>query len=406
MTRTRLITAAAVSLILWSYPAAAQSVDEPDPARVRVRLGPLWLNPTVALTNLGVDQNVFNEPEDRNPKSDFTFTLTPATDLWLRVGSTWVVGKIVEDVNWYQQYSSERNASTGYSVGWRVPFARLGFKIDASRRNARDRPGYEIDARVDRAETKVNGLVELRMLSKTYIGVTGQRQRMDFDENAVFLNSNLQSQLDHTTTGAGLSLRHQLTPLTSIALTVGRSEDRFEYSALRDSTATTVAGNITLDKFALIRGSASVGYENYQPDTPGLPDYRGVTAAVNLAYTLLGSTRFTVDVSRDVQYSYDVNQPYYVQTRVGGEVAQQILGPVDVVVRGSFATLAYRDRAGATVAVPNRTDDLESYGAGVGYHLGRDTRVGFNVDRTRRTSDLASRQYKNLTFGSSVTYGF
>jgi putative beta-barrel porin BBP2 len=408
VTRTRLIAAFAVALTvtLVSRPAAAQSVDEPDPARVRVRLGPLWMTPAVAMTNIGVDNNVFNEPDSQNPKSDFTFTLTPALELWLRVGPTWIAGKIVEDVNWYQTYASERNASTGYTVGWRVPLARLGFKVDASLRNARDRPGFEIDARVDRTEAKFDGLVELRVLSKTYIGVTAERQKVNFNDDAVFVNTVLQTQLDHTTTGAGLSLRHQLTPLTSLSLTATRSEDRFEFSPLRDSSSTTIAGNVNLDKFALIRGSASVGVTNFHPDSPDVPDFDGVTASASLSYTLLGSTRFTFDLGRDVEYSYDVNQPYYVQTRVGGSVAQQIFGPVDVVVRGSTATLAYRDREGAAVLVQDRVDTVNSYGAGVGYHIGRDARLGFNVDNTTRSSDLPGRRYNNLTFGSSVTYGF
>lgn len=408
MTRTSFVAAAAAALILFSYPApaAAQSVDEPDPAKVRIRLGPLWVNPTVSVTNIGVDSNVFNEPDEQHPKRDFTFTLAPATDLWLRVGGTWVVGKVTEGLVWYQKYSSERNASTAYSIGWRVPLSRMGFKVDASRRTARDRPGFEIDARSERNETGLDGLVELRMLSKTFIGVTGQRQSVDFDKAALFLNSNLQFELNHVTTGAALQLRQQLTPLTSIAVSAGRSEDRFAFSPLRDSTSTNVNGNVTFDKFALIRGGASLGYTNFHPDSPGLADFRGLTAAVNLSYTLAGATRFTFDLSRDVQYSYDVNQPYYLQTRIGGSLAQQIFGPIDAVVRGSYATLAYRDRAGATVAASNRVDDVQSYGGGIGYHFGRDARLGFNIDQTNRTSDLSARRYNNLTFGSSVTYGF
>jgi hypothetical protein len=69
---------------------------------------------------------------------------------------------------------------------------------------------------------------------------------------------------------------------------------------------------------------------------------------------------------------------------------------MDVLVRGSFATLAYRDLAGATVAVAHRADDVSSYGGGVGYHLGRDARIGFNIDSSRRTSDLSGRRYNNL----------
>ena len=63
----------------------------------------------------------------------------------------------------------------------------------------------------------------------------------------------------------------------------------------------------------------------------GLADYDGLTGAVNLSYTLLGSTRFGFEFNRDVQYSYDVNQPYYLQTRLGGSIAQQIFGPLDLV---------------------------------------------------------------------------
>src|SRR5262249_23284127 len=156
--------------------AAAQppGIDVPDPSAIRIRLGPVLLNPTVALTNLGVDNNVFNEPEDQHPKSDFTFTLTPAADLWMRAGSTWLYGRIVEDLNWYQTYWSGRKATTTTTVGGRAPLTGIGARVDAPRRNARDRPGYEIDARVDRAETQFNGLVELRMMSKTYIGVTAK----------------------------------------------------------------------------------------------------------------------------------------------------------------------------------------------------------------------------------------
>ena len=47
----------------------------PDPSTVRIRMGPLWMNPAVSLTNLGVDQNVFNVAPDQGPKKDFTATL-------------------------------------------------------------------------------------------------------------------------------------------------------------------------------------------------------------------------------------------------------------------------------------------------------------------------------------------
>ena len=405
--RVRNATAlAVVSLQLASVSVAAQTADEPSPEAVPMRLGPLRVKPTIALTNIGIDNNVFNQPDDLNPKSDFTFTVTPAADLWLRMGRTWVVARIAEDLTWYQTYTTERNASPGYSGGWHVPMNRLEFRVDAKRRHAHDRPGFEIDARVPRTESQVSGLVELKRLSKTFVGVTATRLRTDYDETAVFVGTSLRFQLNRTTTGLGLSLRHQLTPLTSIALTAGRSEDRFEFSPLRNSVSTNISGNVTLDKFALIRGGATIGYTDFHPEVAGLADYQGLTGAVNLSYTMMGSTRFGFEFNRDVQYSYEVNQPYYLQTRFAGSVAQHIFGPLDVIARGSLATLAYRDRATAAVTVSNRVDDLNAFGGGIGYHLGRDMRLGFDIDQSYRWSDVSTRQYNNLRFGSSVTYGF
>jgi hypothetical protein len=83
---------------LVAAPARAQ-MGEPDLSKVRVKFGPLAMNPTIELTNLGVDTNVFNQPTDQAVR-DFTFTLTPKTDAWLKMGRTWVIGHVKEDIVW------------------------------------------------------------------------------------------------------------------------------------------------------------------------------------------------------------------------------------------------------------------------------------------------------------------
>ena len=399
--------ALAAIVLLHGSPAAAQATTgEPDPAKVRIRMGPLWLNPTIALANIGVDKNVFNEPDDANPKSDFTFTVQPATDLWLHTGPTWVTGRVQEDLVWFQTYSSERGVNATYSIGWLVPLTRLRFNVGATRRNRRDRPGFEIDARSQRFETEYNGAVEVRTLSKTYFGVTASQQRVDFDKDAIFLNRNLQFELNHETTSAGVTMRYQLTPLTGLTFAATRSQDRFEFSSLRDSNSTAATATINFDPLALIRGSATIGYRDFEPLSSGLSPYQGLTASGNLSYVMFGATKLTVGVNRDVQYSYDVNQPYYLETAVTGSIAQQLFGPIDVVARAGLDNLAYRDRVGAAVQVSDRVDRGRSYGGGVGYHTSGGFRIGFDVDHINRVSDISSRQFNDLRIGSSVTYVF
>jgi hypothetical protein len=67
--------------------------------------------------------------------------------------------------------------------------------------------------------------------------------------------------------------------------------------------------------------------------------------------------------------------------------------------------LRYRSRAGIVLLEPDRVDRLHSYGASIGYHLGRDLRIAVNADHYERRSIVPRHQYSDLTIGSSITYG-
>lgn len=387
--------------------AAAQTEDGgPDPATVRLRIGPLWMNPRLELGNLGIDDNVFNEPEDQNPKRDFTATITPTTDVWMRLGRSWLQFNIREDIVWFQKYSGERSANNSYSLNWRMPLNRLIVTVSPNYQNTRERPGFEIDVRSRRTEYGGNASVEVRALARTFFGVTGSYKKVDYDQDAVFLGTNLHDELNRTETAAAVTARHLLTPLTTIRFNVGRQQDRFEFSPLRDSNSTDVGVSVMFDPHALLKGSASIGYRNFHPLVGGLPDYVGFTGLGDLSYVLLGATRFRVQFKRDVGYSYDINQPYYLETGVNGSIDQQVFGPFDVIARAGVTTLAYRDRAGAFVDRVNRVDYVHNYGGGIGYYMSRDLRLGFNIDQYRRISDVWERQYDGLRYGTSVTYAF
>ena len=389
---------------LNAAPAHAQFV-EPDVSRARVRIGPMLLNPIVELKDFGIDTNVFNESVDQ-AKRDFTFTLSPQTELWMRMGRTWMTGTVREDLVWYQTYASERAGNTHYTLSWLVPLNRINVSASTSFLSGRDRPGFEIDARAKRRELTMRAAAEVRVLSRTYLGVRANQQTVDFDSSDTFLGVNLQHELNRTITASVVTLRHQVTPLTSIGIDAGRSNDRFEFSTVRDSNSTTASVEVVFDPSALIKGTARFGYRDYQPLAPDLPRYCGTTAAVDLSYVLLGTTRLGVKAVRDIGYSYDVAEPYYLQTGVQTELAQQIFGPVDAVGRVGIENLGYRDRDGLTTLLVNRTDVVHSYGGGIGYHVGDSLRVGINVDRQRRHSELRYRQYDDIKIGASITYGF
>jgi hypothetical protein len=393
------------AFLLLSSAATGQTTADggPDPTAVRVRLGPLAMTPSIDIPTFGVDTNVFHDPPTRAPKRDFTMTVAPKTDMWLRMGRTWLSGTVAQDVVWYQKYSTERSANYLLGVNWKAPLNRVVLSTGVSWLNTRTRPGFEIDARVRRREPAYAASAEVRGFAKTFVGVRGSWRRVEYEEG-VFLGQNLSQELDRTMTSGAVTLRHELTPLTSITFSAGRSEQRFA-SSPRSSRADDYSVSVNFDPAALLKGAATFGYTNYRPDAEDVPGYKGATVDLSLAYALLGSTRLSAMMNRAVEFSYDSERPYYVLTGGSGSIAQRIFGPVDVVARAGTQRLRYQSRVGVVPVAPERTDRVRSYGGGIGFRLGEELRLGVNVDKERRTSPLAEREYEGLKYGASLTYG-
>jgi hypothetical protein len=383
---------------------AAQTLTPPDPDSLPVRLGPLLVDPRIALTNIGVDTNVFNEPDSADPESDFTMTIVPSADLWLPTGRTWLYGIVREDVVWFKEFVSERSLNTVLRGGWLVPLTRLSFNVGTGWTHTRERPGFEIDARAERDERQLTGAAEVVTFARTRLGVRGERRRFEYEEGQTFNGVDLRQELSRTNDVFGFTTRYELTPLTTLAASLSREQDRFLFSPLRDSDTGRVEAGLEFDPSAVISGTARLGYRDFDPADPALAGYSGLTASANIAYVALDAMRLTFQAGRDVEYSYDETQPYYLQSGFTASLRVQIYGPFDVDTRYGAQRLSYESRAGVS-AIEGRVDRVRTYGAGFGYRIGRDMRIGFNVEHQERTSDLADRAYDGLRYGASVTYG-
>jgi len=391
-----------VALVCMTAPAFAQDYEQ-DAAKAMVHVGPLRVNPSIALTNAGVDSNVFNSP---TPQNDFTMTLTPRADLWLGLGRTWLSGSLKEDLVYYQKFVSERSANSSYAAALHVPLTRIAFNVRTSYLDTRDRPGFEIDARSQHRQYEFGGSVEARLFGKTFAGVRANQTQIAFDRDQLFRGSDLSTELDRTMTDAGLTVRHQLTPLTSATFSLEHQEDTFTYSHWRDSKSSRIAGGLKFDPNGIISGGGQVGYRHFAPVLGTVEGYDGLTASVDMSYRARASTRLGVLVMRDLQYSYEYEQPYYLQTGLTGTVSQMVGGPFDVVARLGAYKLGYRGQVEAISSLRDRTDSLRIFGGGIGYRFSKGTRLGFDIDRQQRISDAPGRAYVGLRFGTSVRYGF
>ena len=263
------IAALALAAGAVPMPASAQSgaPGEPDTSKPLVRVGRLYLNPTVALTNLGVDTNVFNEPDQSAPKSDFTLTVTPQTDLWLRMGHSRLTGNVREDLVWYQTFASERAANSSLRLGWVVPVNRLAFNVNTDYLDTHDRPGFEIDARSQRTEFGYGGGVEIRARPKTFVGIRADRRTFGFDSVATFEGVSLREALNRTVTRERRS--SSAFTITAVMLAPRAGPVRVLAAArLRLRRCPSVSSSI---RSRSSKGSAAFSYRDFQPISVDLP---------------------------------------------------------------------------------------------------------------------------------------
>jgi hypothetical protein len=178
--------------------------------------------------------------------------------------------------------------------------------------------------------------------------------------------------------------------------------DRFDSAPERNADTWRITPALQFDPTALIRGSVAVGYRHFDPDDPRVPDYSGVVVQVNAGYTLLERTKFDLDLVRDVQYSYEDLEPYYLANGGTLTVTHHLTGPFEIQGVVGRQSLGYRNTVASSVT---RSDTVETYGAGAGYWLRPLLRVGFNWEQIRRLSAITDRRYERRRLFASLTYG-
>ena len=394
-----------LSLLLIGISAAAsaaQTIDDPI-ERARVQVGPLGLTPSIAVTNLGVDTNVFNEFEDS--KGDFTFTISPQLDTWLRAGRSRLHVAARNDLVYFHRYASERSMDGAVDSRFEIRSSRITPWVSGAVSSGRQRFGYEIDLRFRRVAREVGGGADARVAPRIRVGVSARRSTYTHEEDAVFLGRNLRDALDRRADAFGVQLQYALTPLTTFVVSGEGSRDRFKFTPARNADSWRTDAGFDLSRFALIAGRGRVGYRRLTGVGGGLPTYSGVVVSVSATSTLRGRTRVEVSAERDVNYSWEPVYPYFVLTGGTVTVTPQLTPRWDVRGRAGLHRLAYRAALGVPDLLTDRVDRFELIGAGVGYRVNSDVRFGVNVDRERRVSPVRRRAYEGYRTGVSVTYG-
>jgi hypothetical protein len=376
----------------------------------RLHVGPFYMTPLFQVKELGVDSNVFNAAGE--PVSDFTTTVAPKLNLWVPVARRALLKTTAAaDLVWYAQYETERSVDPEGEARAEIYLRRITLFGEGHAVNTRQRMNYEIDARARQMRIDVAAGVELRLASKFSLEAAANGGKTKFDADEVYNGTSLQRTLNQRTRGGRAVARHRVTSLTTIAVKYEQQKDEFEFSPLRNSRSFRVMPGVELKPRALVKGTAYIGYRKFTPSSAGvLPDFSGLVADLGLSYTMLGATTFGVSYRRDLTYSYEETQPFFVSNSVGASVRRALGRRFDVLGSVDRHVYDYVDliHAQPTLDLPpgDRVDTTWNYAASLGYRVG-DGRIGFGASYwTRDSTTRPLRGYDNLRIGTTATYGF
>ena len=361
----------------------------------------LTVLPTIRLMNLGWDDNVFRVSKEADPQGDFVGTVTPAARASLRTGRVFLTGRGQLDFNYFRRFHDIRSIDSDFAGRAELVLGRIAPYLGGEWTNAKHRRGLEIDLPVRRVDHSWYGGVDLRISSRTSIGVMTRYSGVNYEGDAIFEDIDLAQYLGARSRIHGMRLRYSLTPLTTIGVEAERDRNTFALATERNSEGVRITSVVEFQPLAIVSGRAQVGIRRRNFADGAIANFGGTVVRVDLAYTLLGRTRIGVTGRRDLAYSYRIDQRDYLQSGFDLSVNHRLTDAWDVVGTMGRYNLVYDLAAGRT-----RSERVRSQGVDVGYRIQR-TRLGFQVARDWRTSDFSvRREYEGMRITSSMSYEF
>jgi hypothetical protein len=264
----------------------------------------------------------------------------------------------------------------------------------------------EIDARVLREDTSASAGVDIRLGSETTLGFGVRQADIRYAEHERYFDTSLRESLSRRGQFADVSLHHTVSPLTRLVVRADERKETFPYAPLRNGRSFRVLPGVEFDTLALVPGRVSIGYRWLDFGDETVPDYVGVVGAIDLSYTAFEATRFRLTAERDVEFSFETTQPYFLRSDLTAAVRQQLFGPWDVEARGAYRVLDYRSRRDIGAPLETRRDRVVSAGGGFGFQAFERMRVSMDVDRDERVSIVSGRGYVAVRIGTTVNYEF
>lgn len=397
---------------VWPDPALGQSsvgsgpltttLADTEPTVGIFTFGNVRFAPGMTIREIGWDSNVFDEPDQDGPKSDFVVAVQPDVSAFTRLRFVRVSAYAGSELTYYNTYERER--SVGHAARARVDLllSRVRPFFGVGETDTRLRPNGEIDTRANRQETELSGGLAFDLSPYSLVYASAYEWKNVY-ENAFEDGIDIGRTLTRDSNNYQAGVKTDITPLLSVQLFAAYQEDFFPHDPIRDSASWNGNATFRFAPDAIVSGFVTLQYRDLNPVDPEITPYRGLLGSAALSYSFLEVARLAVALTRGLEYSFDTAEAYYLEQSATVAYTHRLVGEIDAQVRGSIASFEYDARR----TLPQHTDTLASYGGSLGYNLRNRTRIALNYEQARRRSlALPERNYERRRVYLSWLFAF
>ena len=411
----RVMAAAAAALLaLTAVPAGAETwkglVLQRQMREAPWRLGPIRIQPSLVVSNAGIDSNVYYAASE--PIKDFTLTAGPAATVYVPFYRKFVISVYGSpQYVWYSKTERERTWNYYLRGAAQLSLKDVFFSLEGAYSDARERWNTEIDIRPRRKEEGAAASVLVNLAHRTSFALAARTVRYDYESIIYEGGFDVQERLNRREDYANVQLFYQASSQRRFFLDLEYGRYDFEFAATaatKDSRSAAVHAGLEFSPLGRrVRGRIRIGYKSFDIRDPNGVDHRGIVGDSQLSIRLARPFVIRGSYVRDVRFSLWYGNPYYLESRPGVGAS---------IYPARFLRLDYDYGFGRnSYPVPQevepgievkRLDQFGIHSVAVYFRIVRSTALGFVASFWRRDSNLGWEDDKRTFFGVNLTYDF
>jgi len=383
--------------------------------RARLRLGPLRVIPVFRLSDVGYDSNVYFREEGGEVVPDFTATFSPEVRGYWLLGSS-VILSVMENPEYlfYAKEKGLRAFTNSFSTGLRM-LALRSFSLSAD---------YHVLSHVRRATSQLDQRIQDTVTGGTAgfffetprgtaVGLTGSLEDFRYKDIASDAPDDIYAlALDRRETSAAVELYYRVFSQSFFFTTAGwtRYEFVFPESAWRDASSFEVSGGIRFPLLGRARGTLSLGWKSFRPESPERQPFSGFVAATDVAFRL-GRLGVTLGYTRDNAFSYNESAYYYIDGRAQAGLSFYIASFLRIDGTVQLGTMDYPEPQevwyGGEVSLIDRREDVQrTFSVGPVVRVAGAVGLGLTYNFYKRMSNAPGFNVRRNFVGAFLTYEF